>query len=318
MSRCKGRRAARREKRGPPMRGSIWRETPASVIRNEAAFRAAPDPDRMRGRAGISRMRRIFGFVLFALVPLATLTVAVRAQSAVTPDEAATCFGFSFGEWTPPLDWRASGHERSPDSIAAPLASGGRGWAAELNEHETDGKLLIFPSWWPVGVKVELPARALARGDTVEGRATALVGNGFVTPPRAAVRAWLVRCGAAPGASTKLATDRGAPTGTWRGTSICLTRHDQCGRDSVLYRITQAVGTPDSLSLATSVIGPHGERPTGELRCRYDPFSAILACDAPAGVLRLSVRGTELGGRLTRRDGVDLRYVYVRRAHEHH
>jgi hypothetical protein len=272
-------------------------------------------PDRNGADAGIICMRRVFGTVLVAAASLSAITGAARAQATVSADEAATCFGFSFGPWTPPLDWHASGHERTPDSISTPLASGGRGWAAELTHPDQDGTMLLFPSWWPVGVKVALPSRVLAPGDTVEGLATALVGNGFVTPSRATVRAWLVRCGARRARSAGLAPAGATtpPTGTWRGTSICLTQKGQCGRDSVVYRIA-ATGAPDSVSLAASTIGGRGERPTGQLRCRYDTTSAILSCDAPAGVLRLAVRGNELGGRLTRRDGVDLRYVYVRRA----
>jgi hypothetical protein len=273
-------------------------------------------PDQNRANSCISCMRRVFGFVLTAAASLAALTGAARAQTTVSAGEAATCFGFSFGAWTPPLDWHGSGHERTPDSISTPLASGGRGWAAELTHPDQDGTMLLFPSWWPVGVKVALPPRALAPGDTVEGLATALVGNGFVTPSRAAVHAWLVPCGASRSEAAKLtpASATTAPTGTWRGTSICLTQKRQCGRDSVVYRIAAIPGAPDSILLATSSIGVRGERPTGELRCRYDATSAILSCDAPAGVLRLAVRGAELGGRLTRHDGVDLRYVYVRRA----
>ena len=261
-------------------------------------------------------MSRVFHFVWFATASLAAVTGAARAQATVTAGEAATCFGFSFGAWTPPLDWHASGHERTPDSISMPLASGGRGWATELTHPDQDGTMLLFPPWWPVGVKVALPARALAPGDTVEGMATALVGNGFVTPSRSTVRAWLVPCGAPRGKAAGQAqvSAMTAPTGTWRGTSICLTQKGQCGSDSVVYRIAATGGTPDSVSLATSTIGLRGERPTGQLRCRYDATSSILSCDAPAGVLRLAVRGTELGGRLTRHDGVDLRYVYVRRS----
>ena len=265
---------------------------------------------------------RMLGFVLWAAVSLAAITGTARAQAVVSADEAATCFGFSFGPWTPPLDWHASGHERSPDSIKAPLASGGRGWAAELNHPDQDGTMLIFPSWWPVGVKIALPARTLAGGDTVNGRATALVGNGFVTPSRAAVRAWLVPCGSPRGKSARLppagATNAspsgGAPIGTWRGTSTCLSRQGRsCGSDSVAYRIVASDSTADSLSLEMSTIAAHGERRARELPCRYDAFSALLTCDAPDGILRLAVRGTELGGRFTRQDGVDLRYVYVRR-----
>jgi hypothetical protein len=261
-------------------------------------------------------MRRVIGFVLFAAASVAAITGAARAQATVSAAEAATCFGFSFGPWTPPLDWHASGHERTPDSISTPLASGGRGWAAELTHPDQDGTMLLFPSWWPVGVKVALPGPALAPGDTVEGLATALVGNGYVTPSRATVRAWLVPCGAPRGKAAGHAPVGAvtAPTGTWRGTSICLTPKGQCGRDSVVYRIAAVSGAPDSVSLTASTISARGERATRQLRCRYDATSAILSCEAPAGVLRLAVRGTELGGRLTRPDGVDLRYVYVRRA----
>ena len=261
-------------------------------------------------------MRRVLVFALFAASPLAAITRTAGAQTAVSADEAATCFGFSFGAWTPPLDWHASGHERTPDSIVTPLASAGRAWATELTHADEDGTMLLFPSWWPVGVKVALGARALASGDTVEGLATALVGNGFVTPSRTVVRAWLVPCGAPRGKGAGRAPVVATPAliGTWRGTSICLTHHGQCGRDSVVYRIAPTDGAPDSVFLAASTIGAAGERPMGQLRCRYDVTLAILSCDASAGMLRLAVRGSELGGRLTRSDGVDLRYVYVRRA----
>jgi len=298
------------------------RRTCATCAR-DATRRVIPRAqDRKHTRAGITCMRRMLDFVLWTAVCLAAITGTARAQAAVSAEEAATCFGFSFGPWTPPLDWHASGHERTPDSITVPLASGGRGWAAELSHPDQDGTMLIFPSWWPVGVKIALPARALVRGDTVNGRATALVGNGFVTPSRAEVRAWLVPCGSSRGQSARLApagatnasTSGGAPIGTWRGTSTCLSRQGQsCGSDSVAYRIVASDSTTDSLSLQTSVIAAHRERRTGELRCRYEAFASLLTCDAPNGVLRLAVRGTELGGRLTRRDGVDLRYVHVRR-----
>jgi len=262
-------------------------------------------------------MRRVLGFLLFAATSLAALTHVARAQAPVLPGDAATCFGFSFGPWTPPLDWRASGHERTPESISVPLASDGRGWADELTHPDQNGTMLIFPSWWPVGVKVALPARALTPGDTVAGTAIALVGNGYVMPPRAAVRAWLVRCGAPRGESSTRTTARTPedrlPIGTWRGTSTCLGRQARCSSDSVVYRIAAIDNAPDSVSLAASIIGARAERSTNQLRCRYDAFSKILACDAPVGVLRLAVRGAELGGRLTRSDGVDLRYVYVRR-----
>ena len=272
--------------------------------------------------AGINRMRRDFAFFLLAASSLVALAGSALGQSASSSVEPGSCFGFSFGPWSPPLDWHASGHAGTPATKSSPLAAGARDWAAAPIHPDAEGSMLLFPSWWPVGVTVDLPTRALALGDTVEGRATALVANG-ATPSSAAVRAWRVPCegsrGARAGAdSTGAATEQTRHdlilAGTWRGTSTCLSTHKQCGRDSVVYRITAIAGAPDSVSLAASTVGIRDERPTGALRCRYDTVSAILSCDTPKGILRLAVRGTELGGRLTGRDGVDLRYVHVRRA----
>jgi hypothetical protein len=270
---------------------------------------------------GISRMRRIFGLALFLASSSVAFTRTAGAQDAPSSVESGSCFGFSFGTWTPPLDWRASGHAGTPASVSSPLAPGGRDWAAASIHPDAEGTMLLFPSWWPVGVMVALPTPALALGDTVQGRATALVANG-VTPSSTVVRAWRVACGTARDGSTAPASvgDTTArirhdqmPIGTWRGRSTCLTAHNQCVSDSVVYRIAATSAAPDSVSLSANTVGMRGERPSGELLCRYDPLSAILSCDTPNGILRLAVRGPEMGGRLTRRDGVDLRYVHLRR-----
>lgn len=267
-------------------------------------------------------MQRNVGLILLAASCFLALTGSVRAQGTSSAVEPGSCLGFSFGPWTPPLDWHASGHAGTPATVTSPLAPGSREWAAAPIQPDAEREMLLFPSWWPVGVSVALSRYSFVLGDTVEGRATALVANG-VTPSTAAVRAWRVRCedsraGSAAPASTGAATVQTVhdhlPIGTWRGTSICLAAHRQCGSDSVVYRITATAGAPDSVSLAASIIGMRGERPTGELRCRYDAVSAILSCDTPNGILRLAIRENELGGRLTRGDGVDLRYVHVRRA----
>ena len=273
--------------------------------------------------AGISRMRRLFGIVLLLASSLAALTSAARAQSSAPLAEAGNCFGFSFGQWSPALDWHASGHAGTPAGHSSPLAPGGREWAAAPISPTAEGMIILFPAWWPAGVSIALPAGALAPGDTAEGRATAMVANGS-TASSAAVRAWRVRCGdARVEGSTRGAVSGATPprstgatlAGTWRGTSTCLSRKGQpCGSDSVVYRIAAIADTTDSVSLATSTLHARAERPAEMLRCRYDAFSFILSCDTPNGLLRLSVRGTGMGGRLTGRDGVDLRYVHVRRA----
>jgi hypothetical protein len=53
---------------------------------------------------------------------------------------------------------------------------------------------MLFPAWWPVGVEVALGTRSPALGDTVSGRATALVADGRREAPTSRVRAWQVPC----------------------------------------------------------------------------------------------------------------------------
>lgn len=125
--------------------------------------------------------------------PLVVPHTVARAQAAGSGTSEPVCLGFAFGPFTPKLDWAKAGHapiragsaQRAPD---------GRDWASDQALPD-DSSLFLFPAWWPVGVWVELSTRAPAPGDTVEGRATALVARGNVTPPVARVRAWRVPCG---------------------------------------------------------------------------------------------------------------------------
>jgi hypothetical protein len=112
---------------------------------------------------------------------------------AAPPSDDAVCLGFSFGGWTPPLNWRASGHGAPLDSASVARAPSGRGWAAG-GAVPADTTLMLFPPWWPVGVEVALPTRTPEPGDTVLGRAMALVGDGRRQPPTSRVRAWRVPC----------------------------------------------------------------------------------------------------------------------------
>ena len=128
-----------------------------------------------------------------ALVALVTPPVAARAQDAGSRAVESVCLGFAFGAFTPRLDWEKAGHapiragsvQRAPD---------GRDWASD-QALPNDSSLYLFPAWWPVGIWVELSTRAPAPGDTVAGRATALVARGNIEPPVAKVRAWRVPCG---------------------------------------------------------------------------------------------------------------------------
>lgn len=142
-------------------------------------------------------MRQPFARAITIAAALVTLAAPAhaRAQSGGGDDaEDAVCFGFAFGAWSPPLDWRAAGHGDRIDTTHFVHAPEGRDWAAEASSPR-DTVLLLFPAWWPVGVEVAIPARRIMLGDTVTGRATAFVGDGRLQPPVAKVRAWRVRCG---------------------------------------------------------------------------------------------------------------------------
>jgi hypothetical protein len=126
---------------------------------------------------------------LLAAAALAAARTSVDAQSS-----GPACLGFAFGAWSPALDWRAAGHGAKPDSSRLQHAPAGRDWAVNGSRSESDSLMMLFPSWWPAGVIVTLPTREPAAGDTLTGRATALVANGRVAAPTARVRAWRVPC----------------------------------------------------------------------------------------------------------------------------
>jgi hypothetical protein len=129
------------------------------------------------------------------LIGIGLLLLAVtRAEGQTSPTNADACLGFSFGVWTPPLDWQAAGHGARPDPKVLQHAPDGRDWAADLSLESADSALVLFPSWWPAGVVVRLPRGLPAPGDTIRGRATALVADGRRQAPAADVRAWRVPC----------------------------------------------------------------------------------------------------------------------------
>ncbi|HEY2067811.1 MAG TPA: hypothetical protein VGG84_17810 [Gemmatimonadaceae bacterium] len=130
-----------------------------------------------------------------ALVFASVLSAHVSAaQSSPARDEPAVCLGFSFGPWTPALEWSAAGHGARPDSSQLHHASSGRDWATSGVRGEADSLLILFPSWWPAGISIELPTRSPAPGDTVTGKAHAFVADGRVRIPTSRVRAWRVAC----------------------------------------------------------------------------------------------------------------------------
>ena len=144
-----------------------------------------------------------------ALGSLLTVPSIAAGQDSVRRATEPVCLGFAFGAFSPKLDWAKAGHApiRAGSTYQAP---DGRDWASD-QALPNDSSLYLFPAWWPVGVWVELATRAPAPGDTVSGRATALVARGDVTPPVARVRAWRVPCGgSAPAHQPVTPRDSGA------------------------------------------------------------------------------------------------------------
>jgi hypothetical protein len=138
----------------------------------------------------MSSLRLIVAAALLVVLP----PRALRAQSAPSHDDEPVCLGFSFGPWTPALNWRGAGHGEMPDAKVLQHAPSGRDWASDAGGGQPDSLLILYPAWWPAGVRVDLPTRTPASGDTVVGKATAFVANGAVKAPEARVRAWRVAC----------------------------------------------------------------------------------------------------------------------------
>ncbi|MEO6878536.1 MAG: hypothetical protein ABI205_08655 [Gemmatimonadaceae bacterium] len=132
------------------------------------------------------------------MVAFGTLGAAVVCGAQRVPDSEPVCLGFSFGPWTPALDWRAAGHGAKPDSALLQHAAPGRDWAAATSGgagNPNDSLLILFPSWWPAGVSVAISPRTPAPGDTIAGRAVALVADGGRTNPVSQIRVWRRPCG---------------------------------------------------------------------------------------------------------------------------
>lgn len=121
------------------------------------------------------------------------IALASPARAQQQRDEPPVCLGFTFGPWTPALDWKAAGHLTEIDPATHQRAADGRDWAttqAVQDEHT----IMLLPSWWPAGVSVTLPNRAPAIGDTVVGSAFAFIADGRKKAPAARVWAWRVPC----------------------------------------------------------------------------------------------------------------------------
>ncbi len=135
-----------------------------------------------------------FGHLALASFFAAALsrTAAAQVRSVQSP-ETNYCLGFAFSPWTPALDLNAAGHVQV-DTTRYPKGVGGRDWAVSGTKPEGDTTFMLFPMWWPAGVFVSLERTPRAPGDTVRGKAIALVANAS-TPPVSRLRAWEAPCG---------------------------------------------------------------------------------------------------------------------------
>ena len=142
----------------------------------------------------LSILRSARRCVGIGLTAVAGSSLGAQGADPAKRSAPTECYGFSFGKWTPPLDWQLAGHVVPLDSARVPRAPNGRGWAASDIEMPSDTSLLLFPPWWPVGVFVVFKTKPATLGDTVPGKAIALVADERRQPSTSAIKAWLVPC----------------------------------------------------------------------------------------------------------------------------
>lgn len=141
---------------------------------------------------------------LRVLVPALPLLVLLQGDPAPAREQepSTTCWRFAFGAWTPPLDWARSGHDGQASDLAARVqrvrdsvfvrdSSAARNNAMIWERTRSGWSVVLFPGWWPVGVKVDFDS-VLADGREMTGQALALVADAGQEPSRA--RASAVRC----------------------------------------------------------------------------------------------------------------------------
>ena len=138
------------------------------------------------------------------LAPRLFVSVLLLVASPQGADDvpSSKCWRFAFGSWTPPLDWDRAGHDgkaadlanrvqRVRDSVFARDTNATRNSAMTWEQTRNGWSVVLFPNWWPVGVKVDFDS-VLASGREMTGNAIALVADAGQEPSRARARA--VRC----------------------------------------------------------------------------------------------------------------------------
>jgi hypothetical protein len=143
--------------------------------------------------------------LLLALVLLPALSPPLLAQGRNDATLASPCWRFSFGEWTPPLDWARSGHagdasstasavRRIRDSVFARDSVASASNAMTFEKTARGAILVLYPPWWPAGVEVTFDS-TLADGKEMLGTGIAMVADARNPASRAPARAWQISCG---------------------------------------------------------------------------------------------------------------------------
>jgi hypothetical protein len=138
---------------------------------------------------------------LAAFLTYFVVVTPVRAQAGQDAP-SSKCWRFAFGAWTPPLDWERAGHrgnagemsdrvQRIRDSVFAKDTNAVRNNAMVWERNRSGWSVVLFPQWWPVGVKVDFDS-VLAGGTEMTGQAVAFVADASRENSRARARA--VRC----------------------------------------------------------------------------------------------------------------------------
>jgi hypothetical protein len=115
-------------------------------------------------------------------------------------------------------------------------------------------------------------------------------------------------------AAAQLTTSPAAnPVGTWRGSSVCVSRTPSCTDEVIVYRIVQK-GARDSLLVDARKIVDGREMNTGSFACQLNAARAYITCVVPEGKWRLRTRRDSLVGQLRLHDGTWLLDVHAVRS----
>jgi hypothetical protein len=140
-------------------------------------------------------------FVVALLLALLFCADRASAQSSMKQAPSSTCWRFAFGAWDPPLDWSRAGHggrageladrvQRVRDSVFVKDTNAVRNSEMLWERTQAGWSVVLFPTWWPVGVMVQFDSVVTTGGEML-GNATALVADATQEPSRARARAVL-------------------------------------------------------------------------------------------------------------------------------